>query len=436
MLRPTRKAALLYAGLLPASWLFLVVRPDLWRWSFGASLAALAAIAADAVLARPWQRLGLRFEAPPAAFIGQEIEVEAAIETRGRQPAQYELALDLSGDAMPHLETNPCAIDGVTLSRQIRIRPQRRGLAIVERAWVRWRGPMGLIEQTRRFVLDRRVAVSPATQSVRGETLAVYFRDALFGVKVQRGRGEGSEFEALSEYAPGQDPRYLDWKHSARHRKLLVREFRTERNHPIVLAFDTGYLMREPIGGMPRLDHCISSGLLLARIALGAGDLVGAYGFDSRMRQYLPPARGLHAFRRLRQHSASLAYSAEETNFTLGLGELRTRLPRRSLIILFTDFVDTVTAELLFENVRRLNSRHLLVFVTIRDGLLPAMFNTYPSDARQVARAVLADDAMRDRRVVFERLQRLGIHCIEEAAEELSPALLNHYLHIKQRGLL
>ena len=105
-----------------------------------------------------------------------------------------------------------------------------------------------------------------------------------------------------------------------------MREFRTERNHPIVLAFDTGHLMREPIDGMPRLDHCINAGLLLARIALAADDLVGTYSFDSRMRHYLPPGRGLHAFRRLQQATAALAYSADETNFTLGLAELNARL--------------------------------------------------------------------------------------------------------------
>jgi uncharacterized protein (DUF58 family) len=435
-MRPTRRAALLFSGLLPLPWLLLIWQPGLWRWSLAAGTLALAAMAVDAVLARPWQRLLLRVDTPEAAFLGEEIPAEVTLESQGRQPAQYDLALDVAGDALPLLDINPCAIAGSAGGTSVSIRPRRRGMALLECAWVRWRGPLGLMEPTRRFPLDRQVAVLPGAHAARGDALAVYFRDALFGVKVQRGRGEGSEFEALTEYAPGQDSRFLDWKHSARHRKLLVREFRVERNHPIVLAFDTGHLMREPVDGIPRLDHSIGAGLLLARIALGAGDLVGAYSFDSRMRQYLPAARGVQAFRRLQHHSASLAYTAEETNFTIGLGELQSRLPRRTLIVLFTDFVDTVTAELLVDNTRRLNSRHLLVFVTVRDGLLPSIFRAYPEDGRRVARAVLAADSLRDRSVVFERLQRLGIHCIEAAPAELSPALLNHYLRIKQRGLL
>src|SRR5262249_8703513 len=159
----------------------------------------------------------------------------------------------------------------------------------------------------------------------------------------------------------------IDWKHSARHLKLLSKEFRTERNHQIMLAFDTGYLMCEPLEGIPRLDHAISAGLLLAWISLRQGDLVGTYGFDAAVRQYLQPMRGLASFARVQRATADLAYRHEETNFTLGLAELSQRLKRRALLVLFTDFVDTVTAELLVESLQRVSNRHVVVFVTLRD---------------------------------------------------------------------
>jgi uncharacterized protein (DUF58 family) len=194
--------------------------------------------------------------------------------------------------------------------------------------------------------------------------------------------------------------------------------------------------MREPVDGIPRLDHSLNAGLLLARVALAADDLVGAYSFDSRARLYLPPGRGIHAFRRIQQSSAGLAYTPDETNFTLGIAELQTRLRRRSLIVLFTDFIDTITAELLVENVRRLSSRHLLMFVTLRDQLLPDLFEAPPATDSDIARSVLAADFLRERSIVIEKLERLGIHCIDVPAAQLTTALLNRYLLIKQRGLL
>src|SRR5690606_37670883 len=132
-----------------------------------------------------------------------------------------------------------------------------------------------------------------------------------------------------------------------------------ERNHQVVLAVDTGHLMSEPLVGIPKLDHAINAGLLLSYFSLRAGDRIGFYGFDSAVRTFLEPSGGLRSFPRLQQASAALDYNHVETNFTLGLGELQGRLTRRSLVVVLTDFVDTVTAEIMVENVLRLSRRHL-----------------------------------------------------------------------------
>jgi uncharacterized protein (DUF58 family) len=421
----------LFAAVLPLPWLALSVRNALWPYAFHPAILFLICLAADAILARPRRRVAVSLDAPDAAYIGDSLE--AALTVRQDTPTLFEGALDLSGDTESSLERNPFPIQGREV---LHIRPGRRGTLRIDQLWLRWRGPMRLIEGTRRFPIARSVAVVPNIHPARGDALALYFRDALFGTKSQRDAGEGAEFESLREYSPGLDSRFIDWKHSARHRKMLVREFRTERNHPIILAFDTGHLMREPVDGIPRLDHSLNAGLLLARVAIAADDLVGAYSFDSRARLFLPPSRGIHAFRRIQQSSAALAYTADETNFTLGIAELQTRLRRRSLIVLFTDFIDTITAELLVENVRRLSARHLLMFVTLRDRLLPDLFEAPPASDSDIARAVLAADFLRERSIVLEKLERLGIHCIDVPANQLTTALLNRYLLIKQRGLL
>jgi uncharacterized protein (DUF58 family) len=194
--------------------------------------------------------------------------------------------------------------------------------------------------------------------------------------------------------------------------------------------------MREPIEGIPRLDHAINAGLLLAWISLQGGDLVGTYGFDAAVRHYRGPVRGIANFSRVQQAAAELAYRQEETNFTLGLAGLSARLKRRALIVLFTDFVDTVTAELLIESVERMASRHVVVFVTLRDSLLQKTVDAAPADFERVAEAVIAHDFLRDRSIVFERLDRMGVHCLDVPSRGLSVNLINRYLLIKQRGLI
>src|SRR5262249_62049347 len=128
-----------------------------------------------------------------------------------------------------------------------------------------------------------------------------------------------------------------------------------------LVRLETGFLMRGPVASITRLEHAINAGLLLAWVSLQGGALVGTFGFDAAVRQYLRPIRGVSSFARIQRATAELDYHHQETNFTLGLAELNVRLKRRALVILFTDFVDTITAELLIESMQRVANRHVLI---------------------------------------------------------------------------
>ena len=105
-------------------------------------------------------------------------------------------------------------------------------------------------------------------------------------------------------------------------------------------------------------------------------------------------------------------------------------------MILFTDFVDTVTAELMLEATQRLARRHVVIFVTLRDAVLHGIADAAPTSFGRVAESVIAHDFLRDRMTVFERLARLGVHCLDVPSRSMPIGLINRYLMIKQRGLL
>jgi uncharacterized protein (DUF58 family) len=271
-------------------------------------------------------------------------------------------------------------------------------------------------------------------RAVRGAALRFFTaRQFLPGLKVQPQLGDGSEFESLREHTAGHDTRGIDWKASARHHKLLSREYRAERNHAVALAVDTGHLMSEPLLGIAKLDHAINASLLLAYVALKTGDRVGLYAFDAQVRLFLEPQGGVHSFGRLQAHTAGLAYSTAETNFTLALLELGQRLRRRTLVVVLTDFVDSVTAELMVENLGRLGRNHLLLFVALRDVGVEALAARAPRDLDDLNRAVTAHDLLREREVVLSRLRRQGVHCIDGPPGTISTQLINRYLDLKRR---
>jgi uncharacterized protein (DUF58 family) len=437
MIRPTLRAVLLFAATVPPAFVLLAIGPELWPISLDLGLFVLGLIAVDALRCPRLRNMTVAHVVPGRMFIGAEGALQLTIaQTGSARAALIEALLELRGSHEPPVVRRLVGTEEQSASALLPIVPKRRGEVFVDAVWLRWRGPFALAQRMVRFPIDKKIDVLPDVRGISSAAVQFFSRDAIDGIKVQQQKGEGSEFESLRDHAAGLDNRFVDWKRSAKHLKLLSKEFRVERNHQIMLAFDTGHLMAEPIEGLPRLDHAIHAGLLLGWISLRSGDYVGSFGFDAEVRQFMQPSRGLPYFIKLQSGSSQLAYRPEETNFTLGLAELNFRLKRRALVVLFTEFIDTTTAELLLESLHRMASRHAVIFVTLRDPLLPGIVDAKPDRFRDVAEAVVAHDLLRDRAVVLERLTRLGVHCLEVPPRGLAVSLVNRYLTIKKRGLL
>ncbi len=433
---PTSRAVALAAAGFPLALVPALFRPGLWGLWFACAALSAFAFALDAVLALPPRRLEVKVETPDQLAVG----VEGAVKVRlaaARPPPRVQVLLDLHPDFEPAPALTVSLVPNQPATASIPLKARRRGQHTVDGIWCRWTGPLGLAGRRLHQPLVRKVAVVPDLRPVRAAAFR-YFgsRELEMGVQVERFVGDGSEFDALIEYVPGLDPRAISWKASARHRELLCQQFRAERNHQVILALDTGHLMAEPLEGLPRLDHAVSSALLLAYVGLKLGDRVGMFGFDRVARTWAEPQGGLGAFPRLSALSAQLGYSTEETNFTLGLTELSTRLRRRSLVIVFTDFTDTVTAELMLENLQRLARRQLVVFVALRDVALDGLALAPPRRLTGLYQAVTAADFVRERERVLARLRRMGIACVDAAPGLVSSRLVNKYLDIKRRELI
>ncbi len=323
--------------------------------------------------------------------------------------------------------------DGVA---NISFRAIRRGTWRLSHLWLSWSSRFKLFEFVPKITFGLELAVVPNIRRVQSGEISTTVQSRLFGVKENRAIGEGTEFHQLRDFVPGMDANSIDWKRSARHRSLVAKEVRAERNHHVIIALDNGYQMREEIAGLPKIDHAITAALATAWAAAIGGDLVGLYAYDAKPRMFLPPEPGRAAFTRLRSRTAELQYESVETNHTLAMTELNGRTPKRSLIIVFSDFVDTTSAELMVENIGALAKRHLIVFVTLRDPILEARVNTAPRDMNEVAETVSTGQLLRERRLVLERLQQIGVTVIDAEPGEISTRLISTYLEIKAREMI
>jgi uncharacterized protein (DUF58 family) len=432
---PTVRAALLAALAAPAALVVAASAPAAWVAIPALGLTLLALVLLDAWAAGPCH--DLRLIAPDDCEVGEEAKVTVIADLPGRVTSRADVALSLDprlaagGRIDIKLRRDP---ETGTWQGGKAVVPNRRGTGLIEKAWLRWDGPLGFGARQREIDLGAAMRVWPNLSTVRSPTLQAFLKDSQFGLIARRMRGEGTQFEALAEYQSGMDRRRIDWKASARHMHLYAKEFENERNNQIVFAFDCGQSMCEPVAGLMRIDRAVSAALATAYVALKGGDRVALFGFAARPEIFTPFITDARDFHRLQRAAAGLDYHAQEPNFTLALASLATRLARRSLIVIFSDFTDPTSAELMIESVSRLVSRHVVLFVTLADAELEDIADAAPDSMGELAMAVSADGLLRQRALVLQRLRQIGVDVVEAPWNHVGMAVIDAYLKIKRAG--
>lgn len=385
----------------------------------------IAAAGVDLLASTPARNLSAELTMPQVGYTGTTVNAEVrVIPRKGRMPTGIAMRL-LHARALEVEPSRPRSEGGGACATMV-VRLTRRGRFRIKGLAMKWPSRLGLFEVVGRWPLRREIAALPDVTPVTTGLVRVQMLPLTEGQKDMRLTGGGSEFYPFRDFVPGLDPRQIDG----------MRPAKTEGAHQILLCLDSGRLMREEIEGLPKIDRAINAALALAWAAGLGGDTVGLYSFDSRPRLYLPPMPGRVAFPRLKAAVADLAYSAVESNPTLAITHLEAKLARRSLIIVFSDFTDSASAELMVENLGLLARRHLILFVALRDPMLQRMALPETITLDSVAEAVSADQIEQDRRLVLARLSRAGVLCLDAEPGRLTSDLVARYVEIRTRELL
>ncbi len=435
---PTARAAWLTALAAPLAIVIAAAAPGAWVVAPAAGVALLVLVLLDGLIAG--RLVDWKLQAPTDAEVGEPLAISVLAEFAGRASRSspevavaFDPRLDPTGTTTFALDFDPGT---ASWQGSAMLSPNRRGTAEITKLWLRWAGPLGLGARQVHRDLKETIRIWPDLAPVRSPELQNYLRDAQFGLIARRIRGEGTQFEALSEYEAGMDRRRIDWKASARHTRLYARENESERNNQIVFAFDLGQAMCEPVDGLPRIDRAVTAALTASYVALKGGDKVALFGFAQRPEVITPFVTDSRAFTQLQSAAASLDYHAEEPNFTFALATLTERLKRRSLVILFSDFTDPTAAEMMIESVGRLVKKHLVLFVTIEDSEIAALTSAQPDTLNDLAMAVSAETLARQRALVLQRLRQMGVDIIEAPWDRIGYRLIDRYLNIKRSGAI
>lgn len=112
------------------------------------------------------------------------------------------------------------------------------------------------------------------------------------GIHHLRRAGSGSELLDLRDYRPGDPPKMIAWKASARRDKLITKEFESEVPVRCTLFVDCSQSMRLGPPGRNALARIIEIAATATQAALSNRDQVGLALFDEEEISYLAPKRG------------------------------------------------------------------------------------------------------------------------------------------------
>lgn len=249
-------------------------------------------------------------------------------------------------------------------------------------------------------------------------------------------RGQGLDFYEYREYTPGDEPRFIDWKVTARTGVPYVRTFREEREQVLLLAVDTSASMSYAGAAAEdtKLEYAARIAAVLSYSAALNGDKVGLLLYGCRPHFYLPPAKGMKQSRRIvREILSATADTADDTAEDIAAEIVRTQR-KRALVILISDFLNAPDEQA----IGKLHFRHELVPVRVADPAelsLPAAGSVRLRDPEsgELFEADLSDRALREthehavsaHRAAWSSIfTRLGIDALDlRTTQDFIPAL-------------
>jgi uncharacterized protein (DUF58 family) len=417
--------------------LALLVAPESWPLLAAADGAVVLLALLDLVISpRPDAFAATRF-APERMSVLSEQVVSIRVKNRSRLTIRVEVR-----DSVPPTFTGPREQRGSVPAEgeqrwDYRVTPQARGKFEWGPIFLRYRSLLGFWTRTHTVPAPMVSRVYPNLSLLeRYRLLARTDRLAALGIRRIRVRGGATEFESLREYAFGDDTRQIDWKATARRAKLTVRHREAGRNQTVLLLIDCGRLMNAEENGVSKLDHAINAALLLANVALSRGDRVGLCVFSGKVHSWLVPRGNTAQSRLIGETLYAVAGDFTESDHGRCLKFVASRYPKRSLLVVLTDFVDAVTAADMVSHLQLASRRHVVLFTALKDAFLERAAVSVPTMDVDGFRKAAAIDLLRERQEVLELIRHSGGLVIDAAPGDIAPPMLNGYLEVMLGGKL
>jgi uncharacterized protein (DUF58 family) len=401
----------------------------LWYWPAAFLLVGLAV---EGWLARR-TKVRAEIELPPRALLGREQHGAYAFRNDSNRPITLQYATAIPSGFELAEQTRVIKADQGAIGRDtFAFLPVRLGAQTWPSIPARLLGRFGLAWWGRTLNPSRTISVAPDT--LRAPRRRPSGRTT--GMRPRRTVGAGSELHQLRAYVQGDPLARVDWKATARSRRLITREFTEDQHLDVLVAIDAGRLSRVRAGQLERLGLYANVAARLAEVVTPNDDRVGLIVFSDRPLAVCAPERGAPAIMRIRQTLEHLAVQAAESDPVAAAVRIRSMLKHRTLVIVLTDLDDAAVAEQLARAVRLLSPPHLVVVAGVHNAEIAELSRKEARSWRDPWIALAAQE--HESRAAAQRvlLRRLGAPVIATKEELLEQAVFTEYetLRRSRRG--
>ena len=244
---------------------------------------------------------------------------------------------DISPDKGTNRISAPAAPEG-KIDLVFEFPSPKRGLYAIGPLIVRARDPYGFYLTEKRLEAQT-LSVIPRPERIKGTQLQPRYIGPWPGSIPSKTLGIGTEFYSLREYLPGDDPKRINWKASARYRELIVNELEAERVTDIMIVLDTDVTFFDPVEA-ELFERGVRGAASMARLYLRQGNRVGLV-LQGEERGSVPAAFGKRHERRVLYllASAKPGRAGVSTSYVVSL-LARRMLPSRSQIVIISPLLD------------------------------------------------------------------------------------------------
>ena len=375
---------------------------------------------------------------PGIVALGQQADVSWTVTNPGAGRVRLSLADELAPSLRVANRRIAMAVPGgARATATTTIRPSRRGRFDVRELAVRVEGRLGLAARQERLVQPATLRVYPPFGSRDEAELRINKARILeVGLRSAKGRGGGTEFDAMREYGPDDEFRRIDWPSTARAGKPIVKTYRAERNQTVLLLLDTGRVMAGRVDDVPRVEHAMDAVMMLTSVSTRLGDRCGLVAFDREVRAVVAPSHSRAQLGRVTEAMYELEPELVESDYEAAFVEALARFRRRALLVVFTELSEQAVADTLLPALPLVARDHLVVLASVQDPTVVDLARSVPDDAAGTYAKAAAVASLEERRRLVGRLRGQGITVVDAPPGRLAPALADAYLKVKATGRL